>query len=246
MGHLRSIRPNTPAGRTILKKDPHAEFDPNNVTLVRHSKCATVVKVKNLYDTTHFTQHIDKYCPILHRGAGMSTLNANMFQPGNKPQRAASRSTAGVKPCPGITEDDIPNVERYLQRTGAMGGGSRSVFKIAKAKFQKAFSVLKGTRQQEVCDTQQHEPKWRNDHAHRHIFSTSCEKTVPGRTPRTLPCSSCADLLSRKSFKNALSKKPRDPKTYIYTNKEYRNQLLGEIYGRTIGLQDIIEQPVCY
>ncbi|KAJ7814858.1 hypothetical protein B0H13DRAFT_2463640 [Mycena leptocephala] len=221
----------------ILKKDPHAEFDSNNVTLVRHSKCATVVKIKNPYDTTRFTQHIDKDCPILHRGAGMSILNANMFQPGNKPQQpapAASQGTAGVKPCPGITEDDIPNVERYLQRTGAMGGGSRSVFKIAKAKFQKAFSMLKGKRQQEVRDTQQHEQKWRNDHTHLRIFSTSCEKTVPARTPRTLPCSGCADLLARKSFKNALRKTPRDPKNYIYTNKEYRNQLLGEIYGRTI------------
>ncbi|KAJ6613396.1 hypothetical protein B0H10DRAFT_1716584, partial [Mycena sp. CBHHK59/15] len=50
-------------------------------------------------------------------------------------------------------------------------------------------------------------------------------------------------LLSRKSFKDALKKKPRDPKNYIYMNKQYQNQVLGEIYGRTIGLQDIIEQP---
>ncbi|KAJ7857808.1 hypothetical protein B0H14DRAFT_2351989, partial [Mycena olivaceomarginata] len=88
-----------------------------------------------------------------------------------------------------------------------------------------------------------HEQKWRNDHTHLRIFSTSCEKTVPARTPRTLPCPACADVLSRKSFKNALRKKARDPKNYIYTNKKYQNQLLGEIYGRTIGLQHIIEQP---
>ena len=34
------------------------------------------------------------------------------------------------------------------------------------------------------------------------------------------------------------------PKNQIYTNSQYRNKLLGEIYGRTIGLKEIIEAPV--
>jgi hypothetical protein len=33
-------------------------------------------------------------------------------------------------PCPGITEDDIPKVQKYLQHTGAFGGDLRPVFKL--------------------------------------------------------------------------------------------------------------------
>ncbi|KAJ7271321.1 hypothetical protein B0H12DRAFT_985359, partial [Mycena haematopus] len=146
-------------------------------------------------------------------------------------------------PCPGITADDCPKVEGFLRRTGARGGGSRSVFKIVMAKFRKAFHALGKNRQREVRDTQQHEQKWLNDHAHLRIYSAACEKTVPAQTPRTLPCSACTDLLSRKSFKVALNKTVKDPKNHIYT-KLYINKTLGEIYARAIGLQEIIEQPV--
>ncbi|KAJ7874299.1 hypothetical protein B0H14DRAFT_2502092 [Mycena olivaceomarginata] len=90
-----------------------------------------------------------------------------------------------------------------------------------------------------------HEQKWRNDHSHLRIFSTSCTTSVriPSTAPRPLPCSACSSLLTRKSFKKALKKPAPEPKNYIYTNEQFKNQVLGQIYGRTIGLQDIIEQP---
>ncbi|KAJ6607189.1 hypothetical protein B0H10DRAFT_2228110 [Mycena sp. CBHHK59/15] len=232
--------------RKILAKDPQAEFfeGVTNIKNVRHSKCATVVKVKNPYDATRFNAHVEKDCPVKHQGAGMSTLPSfASFKPGDRPATSSREAPVRDVPCPGVTEDDIPNVQRYVRRTGATGGGSRSVFKIAMATFKKSFSALTGKHQKEVRDTQQHEQKWRNDHTHLRVFSTACEKTVRHKNPRALPCSSCAALLSRKSFKDALKKKPRDPKNYIYMNKQYQNQVLGEIYGRTIGLQDIIEQP---
>ncbi|KAJ6620818.1 hypothetical protein B0H10DRAFT_2432733 [Mycena sp. CBHHK59/15] len=214
----------------VLGKDPYAEFFPGipNLNRVRHSKCATIVRVKNPYDFTRFKAHVDKECPVIHGGAGMSTLSLDSFKPGGSKARVPQDSSAPPcdvddKPCPGITEDDIPNVQKYLQRSGAMGGGSRSVFKIAMSKFSKAFGALGKKCQREVLDTQQHERKWRNDHAELRIFSSSCQK--------------------KKSFKVALKKPAKDPKNYIYTNKQYKNQLLGEIYSRTIGLQDIVEQP---
>ncbi|KAJ6538761.1 hypothetical protein B0H10DRAFT_2245563 [Mycena sp. CBHHK59/15] len=183
----------------ILAKDPQAEFfeGASNIKDVRHSKCATVVKVKTPYDSTRFIAHVERECPVMHCGAGMSTLPSfDSFKPGGSKagHAASSRDTQAPPwdvPCPGVTDDDIPNVQRYIHRTGAMGGGSRSVFKIAMQTFKKSFSALAGKHQQE----------------------------------------------------NALRKAPRDPKNYIYTNKQYRNQVLDEIYGRTIGLQDIIEQP---
>ncbi|KAJ7199802.1 hypothetical protein GGX14DRAFT_372838 [Mycena pura] len=146
------------------------------------------------------------------------------------------------KPCPGVTEQDIPNVQGYLVRSGAMGGGSRSVFKIAMHKFSKAFSSLGKKRKEEVQDIQYHEQKWRNDHSHLHIFLTICEKRirVPSMALRPLPCSACSSLVTRKSFNKALKITAPEPKNYIYTNAQFKNQVLGEIYGRTIGLQDIM------
>lgn len=227
----------------ILKLDPLAEFDPDDIRSVRHSKCATIVKVKVPYDSTRFKAHVDKGCAVHHAGAGMSTLKQRL-QP-TAPKAPKPPVFIEKTPCPGVTEHDIDGVPAYLRRSGALGGGSRSVFKIAMGKFKKAFSNLGQKHQRQVLDTQQHEQKWRNDHANLRVFSTECRKIVSARSPRALPCRSCEALLSSKSFKRTLKKPaPADPDNYIFTNKRYRNQVLGEIYGRSIGLKDIIEEPV--
>ncbi|CAK5270401.1 unnamed protein product [Mycena citricolor] len=76
------------------------------------------------------------------------------------------------------------------------------------------------------------------------VFSTACQKVVPVSNTRRLPCTQCFSLLSNRDFKRALKKTgPSEPGKYIYTPKRFRNQTLGEIYGRHIGLQAIIEQP---
>ncbi|KAK6980928.1 hypothetical protein R3P38DRAFT_3376544 [Favolaschia claudopus] len=233
----------------ILDIDPSAEFlGPRSV---RHSTCANPVTLKTAYDTTRFKEHIKRNCPRMKKGAGMSTLKtifnlkaSSSSQPTSRASRSVPNPDEPDKPCPGITEADIPRVEKYLRRTGASGGGSRSVFKIAQEKFKKAFSSLGKTRRKEVLDQQMHEQTWRNDHSNLRVFSISCLKTVPAHRPRTLPCSECAKLLRRKDFKTALKKRTKDAKNYIYINKQYINQILGEIYGRTQGLQEIIEQPL--
>jgi hypothetical protein len=135
-----------------------------------------------------------------------STSGANKQSSQPSPETAAPHPIAD-KPCPGMTEHDIPKVQKYLQHTGALGGDSRSVLKIAMEKFRRTFSALTEKHQKEVRGTQYHGQKWRNDHAELRIFSTACGKTVPAATPRTLPCPSCATILSRKSFKRALNKK---------------------------------------
>ncbi|KAJ6624096.1 hypothetical protein B0H10DRAFT_2327732, partial [Mycena sp. CBHHK59/15] len=48
----------------------------------------------------------------------------------------------------------------------------------------------------------------------------------------------------QKRFKKALKKDAPAPENYIYVNKKYRNKALGDLYARTIGLQDIIEAPI--
>ncbi|KAJ7258598.1 hypothetical protein C8J57DRAFT_1644546, partial [Mycena rebaudengoi] len=224
----------------IRSDDANAEFFEDNIRRVRHSVCGKKFLVKIPYDRSK----------PLKASAGTSTLPQLATKTGWKSNNTGSVSTkthisnpADHKPCPGITEKDAVGVKKYLRRTGATGGGSRSVWKIATEKFKKAFSKLGNTRRQEVLDTQQHEQAWRNDHANWRVFSTKCKKTVPSHTSQSLPCSSCAALLSKKAFKVALKKPAPEPENYIYVNKQYRNQVLGELYARTIGLQDIIEAP---
>ncbi|KAF8207331.1 hypothetical protein K438DRAFT_1962263 [Mycena galopus ATCC 62051] len=239
--------------QSVRTVDKRAEFlgdkDWQDMRSVRHSKCGSIIQVRQPYEVSRFRSHCENPagCKKVKPGAHMSTLGkiyGSFKWSSQSSSKIAAPHPIVMKPCPGVTEDDIPNVQKYLQRTGALGGGSRSVFKIAMDRFQKAFSLLREKDQKEVRNVQYHEQKWRNDHAKLRIFSTACDKNVPAATPRTLPCPPCAMLLSRKSLKRALNKKgPAKPENYIYTNEQFRNQLLGEIYGRTIGLKDIIEQP---
>ena len=90
-----------------------------------------------------------------------------------------------------------------------------------------------------------HGHTWTNDHQKLRVFSATCQKAVSDRTPnRALPCESCQSVLSSKGFRAALRKPTPSPENQIYINTKYRNQVLGEIYGRHIGLKDIIEAPV--
>ncbi|KAJ6600652.1 hypothetical protein B0H10DRAFT_2230919 [Mycena sp. CBHHK59/15] len=231
--------------------DPRAEFFDDNIRKVRHSACGKSFLVKNPYDQNRWDNHINKACPAKHSkkhplkpSAGASTLPKIASVSGWKKKGATvepQHVPVDDKPCPGITPKDAPNLRKYLHRTGAPGGGARSVMKIAMAKFGKVFSVLNKRDKKEVLDTQYHEHAWRNDHANLRVFSTKCRTTVRASHPRTLPCKSCSAVLSKKAFKKALKKDAPAPENYIYVNKKYRNKALGDLYARTIGLQDIIE-----
>ncbi|KAF8148819.1 hypothetical protein B0H34DRAFT_828006 [Crassisporium funariophilum] len=108
--------------------------------------------------------------------------------------------------------------------------------------FKMMFSKLSGKKKEEVFDAQRHGHKWHNEHCLLKIFSTTCQKTVPDQTPnRPLPCSSCTSVLQSKAFKTLLRKPAPSAKNLIFTNKIYRNQILGEIYRRVVGLKNIIK-----
>ncbi|KAJ7712478.1 hypothetical protein B0H14DRAFT_3018370 [Mycena olivaceomarginata] len=209
-----------------------------------------------VYEAARWNSHLKKTCPVLHpenrknkgKGrqglAGVGSLLAWTKQPGDDNTAAShkGRPSRPIQPCPGLTAADSPYLPRYLQRTGTEGGGGRSLTVIAKEKFGKLFSMLNKVKRKLVSDTQVHEHRWRNDHSNLRIFSTRCKKEVGSSfASRPLPCSECSSLLGLKNFKQAIRRPAPDDKNYIYVNDKYRNQLLGEIYGRAIGLKEIIE-----
>ncbi|GLB37775.1 hypothetical protein LshimejAT787_0408260 [Lyophyllum shimeji] len=146
-------------------------------------------------------------------------------------------------PCPGITEADDHRVPIYLRRTGVPGGGARSLKVIALELFGEVFSALGTEGKKQVWDAQVHEQKWRNDHARLRVFAAKCKHTVTvadWAPNRARPCDECRQVLKSNAFKNALRHPVPHAENYIYTNHRYRAPLLGEIFARTVGLQDII------
>ena len=164
----------------ILLLDGQAEVNEKTTKDVRHSRCGRWIKMKEPCDTSRFQDHINKQCskhpPAA--SAGMPSVaewhrkfNIGFRNP-NKPEPKHSG------PCPGITESDHPRITTYLGRTGALGGGARSVTKIARQKFRKLFSRLSPKCKREVLDAQIQEHKWQNDHKNNRIFSSDCLQEI--------------------------------------------------------------------
>jgi hypothetical protein len=236
--------------KEIKKIDPDAEVNDKTAKDVRHSTCGRWYKVKEPYDTYRFRKHVNGECFLLPRSAaaGVPTIsqwqqkfNIDVHNPNNP--NPLQRQI----PCPGITEHDDHRVTTYLERTGATGGGARSITVLAKERFNKLFSRLSRKHKREVLDAQIHEHKWHNDHQNSRVFSDNCLKDVIGPgNDRVLPCSNCAHLLRNHNFKQALNKpKPKD-EHFPYINKRWRPAgTLIQLFGRVTGLREIVEDSVC-
>jgi hypothetical protein len=228
--------------KKILASDSKAEFDPGNISHVRHSKCGSWLKMKDPYDAGRWNEHIKK-CTAK---GGSQTLFAMGFKRGNVKQKTPE--PLEYSPCPGITDADDPRVSQYLRRTSLKGGGGRALPVIAKALFRKLFSKLtKKADRKKVLDTQINEWTWRNDHGNLRVFSTSCKCNVVDSSPSRLrPCSECAFVLKSKLFRNCLQRPTPKDANFIYTNHRFRSDLLGKIYGHTVGVKSILEHPVSF
>jgi hypothetical protein len=169
----------------ILQNDCDAEFDKHDLWRVRHSVCGEWKRVKEPYDVTRWNKHL-RDCNDMKKKKIIKT--PSLFSMGfiKVAKQAANTVPAVIEsqkssyiPCPGITEADDARVTKYLKRTGALGGGGRSLAVILKGIFKKLFTKLKLAKNKKmVVDTQMHEWRWRNDHENLRVYSTSCQKNV--------------------------------------------------------------------
>ncbi|KAJ7170331.1 hypothetical protein C8R43DRAFT_944846 [Mycena crocata] len=186
--------------------DEHAEFEADNPRSVRHSQCGKSYLVKDPYDSTRFGAHVAECkkkraaAPAESKsasknkkkstfGAGMSTIKSLFNNSTSIPKKTTQSKPPKVfadEPCPGITEDDIPNVQRYLQRSGAMGGGSRVHGRCSQSRWRDLKWLSAGW----IANLSM----WRNDHGHLRIFSTAVQRCPAGtdelvHAPLALPSS---------------------------------------------------------
>jgi hypothetical protein len=234
---------------TMETIDPHVEFFEKNVSAARHFNCGKVIKVKQPYDTTRFSVHANG-CKGSKKKSNTSGGMATLFQMASKAKWEVKASHAEKPieemPCCGISEVDHKLIPAYLERTAAKGGGSCSVAKIALEKYHKTFSLLAPKQKKVVDDIQVHEQQWRNDHAKLRVFSTRCKRSVHIRSNSPSPCAECQSLLHNNQFRIVLKKPTPKKENYKFVNRKFQDPILGKLYARTKGLQDLIESAVCH
>ncbi|KAJ3833288.1 hypothetical protein F5878DRAFT_700127 [Lentinula raphanica] len=145
--------------------------------------------------------------------------------------------------CPGINATYEPKVTPYLHRSSALGGGSRSVMKIAHQFFRSPFRNLSKAQKEEVIDQQDSEHTWCNNHRRMNVRSVACMKVSVDvdEDANILPCSECRALMLSKVFRNAIGLKMPDSGKQKYINKRFQNELLAHQWADTNGFKELIE-----
>ncbi|CDO78141.1 hypothetical protein BN946_scf184719.g3 [Trametes cinnabarina] len=207
----------------IWKIDDNAVLHDDNMH-VRCSKCGQWWKIKEPYEAyryrTHFTSCKQTGAPTLQQLSEWFEWSFKRV-PDTSPPKDSLAAAPNYHPCCGVSPEDDERIGTYLRRTGAVGGGGRSIVVIAKEKLSKTFSELTRQQKQAVIDAQISEHKWWNDFGER------------ASMPRTAS-------VKIDSFRRAIDKPIPTDKNYVFVNRFYRDPVLGELYAKTVGLRDLI------
>jgi hypothetical protein len=218
--------------------------------LVFHSSCGKWQKMTEGYASSRFRTHVNK-CPSTGTSAKFTTLSGFFPKAGQEKTTKALKATTKLRssfhPCSGITEEHDERVPIFIRRTGADGGGARSVTAIAMELFDTSYGTLSSHDKLRVDRTQTHEWSFRFDHRQLAIYSTACEKTTSvldnSNGPHT--CRTCLTLYAKdQRFKSGLRVATPDDENYRHLNEIYRGKSDGERYAKTQGLQALFEDKV--
>lgn len=224
--------------------DPDVGFDDSDPRRVLHTRCTQWVLVKEPGDTTRFKEHIRaclaKPVPVGGTLMGMGWLKVVENTKGKK-ENIERKLTM---PCRGVAELDNPLIDQYLNRTGAGGGGARSIHLISEERFNTEYKYLTKDQKDEVCTTQRLGWAWRNDHLSLRVYATNCRGFTSSHSLTTSLCPECKSLLDLKVFTVAIRKKIPLDENAKYINTRYINPALVRLYEKFEGLKKIVEQPV--
>ncbi|KAF6746318.1 hypothetical protein DFP72DRAFT_1017300 [Ephemerocybe angulata] len=237
----------------VLDIDPQAEIV--DAKHVRHFKCGKTLSMKHPHNISNLrTHHRDCRGPPKRGkswGGSMKTdAFANYFTvpkpatpvPGQGPTSSKAGFKAPPGPCPGLNGATNDDIQQYLDRTGAFGGGGSSVTLLAHALYSSKFGRLSPKRKLQVRLAQRQEWLWINDSTNGVVFSTSCKKVAGARKKSDNsdpPCFNCASLLTKRTFKNLLHRPIPEAADYKYLNYAYRNTQLALVFSKCSGIEDI-------
>ena len=215
---------------------------------VFHSDCGSWYTMSKAYNTTKFHQHVEtckrtKASSNNTKPMRFSTINQFFSSAGTLTKTKSKRPvdvTVTEYPCSGIMAMHDSHVPTFIRRTGADGGGARSLTDIAQDLFQKAYSELSELKKTRVDITQMQEWAFRFNHRQEAIYSTNCKKfvTVSDGSDGPHTCPTCVHMLHSDSrLKSGLRVKTPETKNYKYLNMKYQGKSIAEIYAKTQGLQ---------
>lgn len=232
----------------IYDEDPHAEFQSDNLLLIRCSACTEWLTMRVLCDVQRWKEHrATKKC-LKNRSSGLVTCSLLSLGFVKAPRILMPNISGTVPfPCPGLLRNTDPRIDRYMSRTSSTGGGAPSRHTIAKDLFKSEEDIvwkdLSVQQQKMVLSREELSQLWKISRAACSIFSS--EVTVHGSAstpPR--PCSKCDGLYKVHKFLVAINLPMPNEEDMKYVPKSYRNPELGTIYLKYKGVRELVEK-VC-
>lgn len=256
----RKLKADMEAGIHVVSKVKHENFEESCRLVDRraqfryegkqwkvfHLGCGKWQMMKEAYNVGRFEEHV-KGCK--KSGTGKFTTLGNFFAPKNKQaNRPAGKTISGtVIPCSGIMAHHDARVHKTVHRTGADGGGARSVTAIATELFGEMYSDLSKWQQTRVDTKQMHEWTFRLDRKHVTIYSTACEKSVMVSEESQGPhaCPTCLRMLQKDTqLKSAMRQAMPKDENFKHLNEKYCGKADSERYAKVRGLQSLFEDNV--
>ena len=233
----------------ILAIDPQSEVDDTNSRRARdvlHVKCGKWIRMAMVYDTTLCKRHVQN-CKSRTAKAGMHTLDQGLNfvfiqQPGSS---SVCDKSPAVWPCPGLSEDDDPQIETYLLRTTVSSAGGISVNAVSEQMYNTPYKNLTEEQKQNVRVGQVHTHRWSLDHQRRQVFAIGeecCLQKVHLNSRKPLPCSACKALLGDHAFQTAINREVPDDVNRKFTPLLYQAAEIAKICAKHSGLGTIFDK----
>jgi hypothetical protein len=229
--------------------DDDAGFDLDRPQEVMCSYCQKWIKMKAVYSLARFAEHRTKPCkappPVDDKIQTLAQFGLSSSAP--CPCPSATKPVKVSKPCPGLTEKLDARIGYYLTHTSVTGAGSKDERHYSLKHFQKEFKDLDPEERACVRTAQLQDRIWRLDTTPgiMAVFATGnipCLKDFlvdPDDLLSETPCEPCRLVLASRAFTITLNKQRAGRETAKFTPGIYRNAVLGKIYARYKGLEEL-------
>lgn len=137
----------------------------------------------------------------------------------------------------------------YIDRVNTAFAGGASLLALARSTFGDdcTYKELHEDDKRDIIELRTDSMRWKIDRSTRAVYSPKCLRTVRGLKNESsaearIPCALCMSLMELHEFQTALNRKGcRDRKNMKYTNIQYINMGMVDLYHEMKGLKGIIE-----
>lgn len=142
--------------------------------------------------------------------------------------------------CPGLSEQTMPGVDKYILRTSYIGGGSRSYTHFAMTLYAKPYNILNDDQKQKVQSEAHGNVASQIDESRMIVFSSTCTRLARKSTDGTdlRACVECTKITKDPGFKDALRYEAKPNQQF--TNRRWMKVTSGMHFAKAHGVYEII------